>query len=104
MPRIDVPGLGPQLRGWREAQGCQYTRWGFQLWLHGSCCSPWRMARILAHAERTSQWDDEDPAPSLGRFMKAASRALVHSPDDKVRCADVIAACVRANTRHFDEV
>jgi hypothetical protein len=102
MPRIYVPALGPLLRGWREAQRCRHIRWGVQLWLHGSHCSPWRMARILANAEITNQWEDVDPANSLGHFMKAARRALVHSSDDRDCCDDVIAACVRANIKHFD--
>ena len=106
MPPIDVSKLGPLLRSWREAQGCGHFQWGFRLWLHGSHYSPRRMARILANAERTGQWADTDPAVSpthsLERFEKAARRALAHTSDDQSRCDAVLAACVRAMIKHFD--
>lgn len=83
MPRIDVPELGPLLRGWRKAQGRTQFQWALRLWWHGWYISPWRIARIVANAELTSQWVDTDPSLALGKFLKAAERGLIHSDDDR---------------------
>jgi len=83
MPRIDVPELGPQLRGWRESQGCRRVEWARQLRQQGWHASTWRIVRILARAERKNQWKDCDPSRSLGEFEEFARIALVHSPRDR---------------------
>lgn len=76
---VVVPGLGAQLLKWRKAQRRSRIRWAISLRRHGSEIGPFKMRRMLAHAERTDEWRCDDAEGALGKFIRASEKALIRS-------------------------